>query len=26
MSLQIKFDGGGPSGEGPGPTTLKRVK
>jgi hypothetical protein len=26
ISLQIKFDGGGPGGDGPGPIILKRVK
>lgn len=26
ITLQIKMDGGGPGGDGPGPITLKRVK
>ncbi len=26
ISLQIKFDGGGPGGDGPGPITLKCVQ
>jgi hypothetical protein len=26
ISLEIKMDGGGPGGAGPGPITLKRVK
>jgi hypothetical protein len=26
ISLQIKFDGGGPGGDGPGPINLKRAK